>query len=60
MEPELFGIFPVKMVAKNKVLGSKRTHFVHMRVKYNSHQCPYSGILSYRIIIHLHVVCRYS
>ena len=33
IEPELSGIFSVKMVAKNKVLGSKRTHFVHMRVK---------------------------
>ena len=33
MEPELSGIFWVKMVAKNIVLGSPGTHFVHMRVK---------------------------
>ena len=32
MEPELSGIFWVKMVAKNVVLGSSRTHFMHMRV----------------------------
>ena len=33
MEPELSGIFWVKMVAKNIVLGSPGTHFMHMRVK---------------------------
>ena len=33
MEPELFGIFWVEMVAKNIVLGSPLTHFKHMRVK---------------------------
>ena len=32
MKPELSGIFWVKMVAKNIVLGSPRTHFVHMRL----------------------------
>ena len=32
MEPKLFGIFLLKMVAKNKVLESTRTHFVDMRV----------------------------
>ena len=33
IEPELSGIFRVKMVAKNMVLGSPGTHFMHMRVK---------------------------
>ena len=32
MEPELSGIFWVKMVAKNIVLGSPGTHFMHMKV----------------------------
>ena len=32
MESELFGFFWVKMVAKNIVLGSPGTHFMHMRV----------------------------
>ena len=32
MEPELSGIFWVKMVAKNMVLGSPGTHFMHKRV----------------------------
>ena len=32
MEPELSGIFWVKMVAKNIVLGSPGTHFMHMRI----------------------------
>ena len=32
MEPELSGIFWVKMVAKNIVLGSPGTHFMCMRV----------------------------
>ena len=31
METELFGIFGVKMVAKNIVLRSTGTHFMHMR-----------------------------
>ena len=35
MEPELSGIFWVKIVAKNKVLGSTGTHFMHMRLKKN-------------------------
>ena len=30
MEPELSGIFWVKMVAKNIELGSPGTHFMHM------------------------------
>ena len=34
MESELSGIFRVKLVAKNIVLGSPGTHFMHMmRVK---------------------------
>ena len=33
MEPELSGFFCVKMVAKNIVLESPETHFMHMRVK---------------------------
>ena len=33
MEPELSGIFWVKMVAKNIVLGFPGTHFMHRRVK---------------------------
>ena len=33
MESELSGIFRVKLVAKNIVLVSSRTHFRHMRVK---------------------------
>ena len=33
MESELSGIFRVKLVAKNIMLGSSRTHFRHMRVK---------------------------
>ena len=36
MEPELSGIFSVKMVAKNIVPGSPGTHFMHMRVKRSS------------------------
>ena len=31
IEPKLSGIFWVKIVAKNIVLGSTRTHFKHMR-----------------------------
>ena len=34
MESEPSGIFWVKQVAKNIVLGSPGTHFMHMRVKY--------------------------
>ena len=34
MEAELSGIFLVKMVAKNTVLGSSGIHFMHMRVKH--------------------------
>ena len=33
MESELSGIFRVKLIAKNIVLGSSGTHFTHMRVK---------------------------
>ena len=33
IEPELSGIFWVKMIVKNIVLGSPGTHFMHMRVK---------------------------
>ena len=33
MEPELSGIFWVKMVVKNIVLGSPGTHSMHMKVK---------------------------
>ena len=33
MEPELSDIFWVKVVAKNIVLGSPRTHYMHTRVK---------------------------
>ena len=33
MESELSGVFWVKLVAKNIVLGSPGTHFMHMRVK---------------------------
>ena len=33
MESEPSGIFGVKLVAKNIVLGSPRTHFMHMRIK---------------------------
>ena len=33
MEPDLSDIFWVNMIAKNKVLGSTGTHFMHMRVK---------------------------
>ena len=33
MELELSGIFWVKMVAKNMVLGSPKTHFMRFRVK---------------------------
>ena len=33
MESEHSGIFWVKLVAKNIVLGSPGTHFMHMRVK---------------------------
>ena len=33
MEPEVSGIFWVKMVTKNKVLDSTGTRFMHMRVK---------------------------
>ena len=32
MEFELFGIFRVKLVATNTVLGSPGTDFMHMRV----------------------------
>ena len=32
MEPELSGIFRVKLVAKNIVRGSPGTQFMHMRV----------------------------
>ena len=32
MEPELSGIYRIKMIAKNIVLGSPGTHFTHMRV----------------------------
>ena len=32
MESEPSGIFKVKLVAKNIVLGSPGTHFMHMRV----------------------------
>ena len=32
MEPELSDIYRVKMVTKNKVLGSTGTHFMHMRI----------------------------
>ena len=35
MEPELSGIFFIKMVSKNIVLGSPGTHFMYMSVKYN-------------------------
>ena len=39
MESELSGIFWVKLVAKNIVLGSSGTHFMHMRVnKYSANQ----------------------
>ena len=30
---ELSGIFSVKLVVKNTLLGSPKTHFMHMRVK---------------------------
>ena len=33
MEPNLSGIFWVKMVAKNVVLGSSETYFMYIRVK---------------------------
>ena len=33
LESELSGIFRVKLVAKNIVLGSSGTHFTHMKVK---------------------------
>ena len=33
MESEPSGIFWVKLVAKNIVLGSPETHFMHMKVK---------------------------
>ena len=33
MESELSGVFGIKLVAKNIVLGSPGTHFMHMRVK---------------------------
>ena len=33
MEPELSGIFLVKIAPKNIVLGSPRTHFMHVRIK---------------------------
>ena len=33
MELEFSGIFQVKVVAKNIVLGFLGTHFMHMRVK---------------------------
>ena len=33
MEPELSGIFGVKLAAKNIVLGSPGSHFMHMMVK---------------------------
>ena len=36
MEFEPSGIFYVKLVAKNIVLGSPGTHFMHMRVKTTS------------------------
>ena len=36
MEPELSGLFWVKRVAKNIVLGSPGIHFMHMRVKNTS------------------------
>ena len=39
MEPELSGIFWIKMVAKNIVLGSPGTHFMHMRVKTQPSLC---------------------
>ena len=37
IEPELSGIFWVKMVAKIIVLGSPGTHFMHMRVNQVPH-----------------------
>ena len=33
VEPELSGIFWIKMTCKNIMLGSLGTHFMHMRVK---------------------------
>ena len=33
MESELSGVFRVKLVTKNIVRGSRRTQFMHMRVK---------------------------
>ena len=33
IQPELSGIFSVKMVTKNKVHRSAGTYFMHMRVK---------------------------
>ena len=33
MEPEFSGIFGVKLAAKNIVLGSPGSHFMHMMVK---------------------------
>ena len=33
MESELSGIFRVKFVVKNIVIGSPGTHFMYMRVK---------------------------
>ena len=37
MQAELSGIFWVKMVAKNIMLGSQGTHFMHMRVNIYKH-----------------------
>ena len=39
IEPELSGIFWVKMVAKYMVLGSPGTHFMHMRVNDENIMC---------------------
>ena len=35
VESELSGIFTVKLVAKNIVLGSSGTHFMHIRIKFD-------------------------
>lgn len=47
IESELSGIFRVKLVAKNIVLGPPGTHFMHMKVKAINYQGNFRNAFSF-------------
>ena len=64
MESEHSGVFWVKLVAKNIVLGSSGTRFMHMRVKGNQSDrsafvTHFLGIIITIVFLQKCVICYY-